>query len=275
MMRVSILIENSLVGHRSLYAEHGLSFLFEDGDQSILFDTGSSDKFLFNALQMKKDLVSVQKVVLSHCHYDHTGGFLPFLEHHHPKELFTGKDFFSDHYEKHAFSHTYLGCAFSEETLKEHQINHHVVHSTTKISDHCHVVSGFRHYNDFEKVPSTFEKFDGTSFTGDDFSDECSIVLEMPTGLQLFVGCAHIGILNIVSHVQSLFSKPIQGIYGGIHLMNASREEIHTVLDALYAQKIERLGLCHCSGPLVAECLSPYEGKMEFAKLGSGSTLFW
>ena len=275
MIRLSILMENSLVGHRGLYAEHGLSFLVEDGNQSILFDTGSTDRFLYNALQMQKDLSSVKKVVLSHCHYDHTGGFLPFLEHHNPKELYTGKDFFSGHYEKNGFSHTYLGCAFSEETLQNHQIIHKEVFSPTKITDHCFVVSGFRHYNDFEKVPPSFEKFDGTTFSNDDFSDECSIVLDTPTGLQLFVGCAHIGILNIVTHVSTLFSKPIQGIYGGIHLMNASREEIHTVLDTLYAQKIERLGLCHCSGTLVAECLSLYEGKMEFAKLGAGSTLFW
>ena len=96
MITVSILMENSLVGHRGLEAEHGLSVLIEDEGHSILFDTGSSSLFLDNAKRLKKDLSKISSVVLSHPHYDHSGGFLSFADQWETerKRLYTGKDFF-------------------------------------------------------------------------------------------------------------------------------------------------------------------------------------
>ena len=275
MIRVSVLMENSLVGHRGLLAEHGLSLLVEDGDKSILFDTGSSEKFLYNACQLQKDLTLVQKVVLTHCHYDHTGGFVPFLEAHTPLELYTGKDFFMEHYEHNGFSHTYLGSAFTKKTLESHQITHTEVLNTTQISDHCVIVSGFPRDMTQNYPSANFEKFDGLSFFCDDFSDECCLVLDTPAGLQLFVGCAHIGILTMVAHISKLFNRPIQGIYGGIHLMNSSQDEILSVITALSSLGVKRYGLCHCSGTLVGECLAQSIDDIEFVHLGTGSVLFW
>ena len=72
-IRVTTLVENS-VNTRDLQAEHGLAFHIQAGSRRLLFDTGQTDLFLRNARQLCLDLKTVDAIVLSHGHYDHTGG---------------------------------------------------------------------------------------------------------------------------------------------------------------------------------------------------------
>ena len=60
-------------------AEWGLSMLVEADGQKILFDTGGGIAAVHNAELMKIDLAAVDRMVLSHGHYDHTGGLLEVL----------------------------------------------------------------------------------------------------------------------------------------------------------------------------------------------------
>lgn len=276
MVKMSILMENSGSGHRGLIAEHGLAVYIEDDGHSILFDTGSTDTFLYNAKLMHTDISQTEVVVLSHCHYDHTGGFPGFMDQWRAKNrlLITGKDFLLDRFEQNSFAHTYLGISFTSEDLAAHGIVHEEIAGVRRLSPHCHAVSGFTRSNNFEHVPAKFEKFNGTEFIHDDFTEECCIVVEAPEGLHVLVGCAHFGILNIVSHVSALFAKPVVGVYGGIHLFNSNREEIHTVLEGLYELGVVRYGLCHCSGSLVQECMQASPKHVESANLSVGNVLF-
>jgi len=277
MVKISILMENSGSGHRGLIAEHGLAIYIEDDGHSILFDTGSTDAFLMNARLMRIDISQTEIVVMSHCHYDHTGGFPSFMEQWHAKNplLITGKDFLIDRFEQNSFAHTYLGVSFSSEDLEAHGIVHEEIVGARRLSPHCHAVSGFTRSNNFERVPAKFEKYVGARFSHDDFSEECCIVVEAPEGLHVLVGCAHFGILNIVSRISALFARPVVGVYGGIHLFNSNRDEIHTVLDGLDELGVARYGLCHCSGALVQECLQTAPTRRESANLSVGNVLFF
>ena len=77
-MRIVTLIEN-LVYKQGLTAEHGLSFYIETENRKILFDTGQSALFMQNAKTMDIDIREIDIVVVSHGHYDHTGGLHAFL----------------------------------------------------------------------------------------------------------------------------------------------------------------------------------------------------
>ena len=78
-MRIVILTENMANG-RGLLAEHGLSVLVEAAGKRILFDTGQSDVYLRNAGELGESLEGLDGIVLSHGHYDHTGGLPAFPE---------------------------------------------------------------------------------------------------------------------------------------------------------------------------------------------------
>lgn len=105
-MRITTLVDN-LVYSKNLLAEHGLSFYIEIEEEAnhrvlkrednvawdgkgnialgkagnkILFDCGQSSIFALNAHNLGIDLKEVDTVVISHGHYDHTGGLAKFLE---------------------------------------------------------------------------------------------------------------------------------------------------------------------------------------------------
>ncbi len=77
---VTTLVENSVAqGGKSLLAEHGLSFYVEAGERKILFDTGQNLAISNNARVLGVDLNRIEAVVLSHGHYDHSGGLQSVL----------------------------------------------------------------------------------------------------------------------------------------------------------------------------------------------------
>ena len=78
-VRIVNLIENT-EGEAGCISAHGLSFYIENGGRKILMDLGPSDDTLKNAGALGIDLKSVDTVILSHGHYDHSGGILPFAE---------------------------------------------------------------------------------------------------------------------------------------------------------------------------------------------------
>ena len=79
--RITILCENSVGPITGALGEHGFAALIEPSEgEPLMFDTGQGLTLLHNARRMNKDLSLVKKVVISHGHYDHTGGLKPLLE---------------------------------------------------------------------------------------------------------------------------------------------------------------------------------------------------
>ena len=78
-MRIVNLIENT-EGRNGCAFAHGLSFYVETEKHKLLVDLGPSEETLRNAEVLGIDLTKVDTVILSHGHYDHSGGILPFSE---------------------------------------------------------------------------------------------------------------------------------------------------------------------------------------------------
>ncbi|RZN50597.1 MBL fold metallo-hydrolase [archaeon] len=77
---ITCLCDNTVKYSSTYWGEHGISFLIEAGERTVLFDTGQSYPVLtHNAASMKKELTHVDDVIISHGHYDHTGGLSGLL----------------------------------------------------------------------------------------------------------------------------------------------------------------------------------------------------
>ena len=72
-LQISVLVDNTVNG-QGLLAEHGLSFWIEHGSSKILFDTGQGNVIGNNIKRLGVQLDQADSIILSHGHYDHTGG---------------------------------------------------------------------------------------------------------------------------------------------------------------------------------------------------------
>ena len=94
-LRITTLIENNQDAQKSLCYEHGLSMFIETDGKQILFDTGQTGDFLKNAKLLNKDLTALDYIIMSHGHYDHSGGFRTLVgEAGKISQLIVGDEFF-------------------------------------------------------------------------------------------------------------------------------------------------------------------------------------
>ena len=85
-MKITVLIDNRC-SRADLVAEHGLSLFIETDAHRILVDTGLSGKAFDNAEKLGIDIQTVDYLVLSHGHIDHTGGLRRFVEVNHTARI--------------------------------------------------------------------------------------------------------------------------------------------------------------------------------------------
>ena len=96
-MKIVTLVENSC-GNENCIAEHGLSIYIETDNHKLLLDTGQTDAVVKNAKVLGIDLTAVDTVILSHGHYDHSGGILPFSKLNRTAQLIMQRSAAEPHY---------------------------------------------------------------------------------------------------------------------------------------------------------------------------------
>lgn len=249
MLRITTLMDNRPSAQEGIIAEHGLSFYVEYGKRRMLFDCGCSGNFLHNARVLGVDLKHLDCVILSHSHYDHAGGFRHLTQAGMgSKELYIGAGFFSGKFSLDQRGCRDLSAGFDQRFLAEWGIRCHTVTDAECIFPGAYILSGFPRNQDFETIPARFVRKTEGGFVQDDFGDEVCLALEIEGGIALLVGCAHPGILNMVSHVRKRLDKPIRAVFGGTHLVEADDQRVCVTVARLKDMGVELLGMNHCSG---------------------------
>ena len=107
-MKIINLIEDTTADNGCLY-EHGLSFYIETNHHKLLVDTGASDAFLKNAEKLGVDIKQVDTVILSHGHYDHSGGLLAFVKENPDAKIYIRDNAFGGFYHGKDENKRYIG----------------------------------------------------------------------------------------------------------------------------------------------------------------------
>jgi len=249
MITITTLIENRSDAEKRFASEHGLSLLIQTPSGTVLFDTGTTAAFLDNAEKMSVDVSQADHVVISHAHYDHSGGYAEFVSRYPGRPLWVGQGFFKPKYSIRGGESSYSGIPFSRELIKEHEIQlHEVSDSPVTIMEGVQLFRGFPRVHAFEPASDDFYLKTDSGFQLDTFDDEVLLALEADDGIIVIVGCSHPGIVNMVDAVRSRFTKPVQAVIGGTHLMHAGPDRILTTIDFFKSIGVKRTAVSHCTG---------------------------
>ena len=252
-LKITTLIENMPDAEEQLIYEHGFSVFLEVDGLRLLFDTGQSGRFVENAKALGVDLSETDLVILSHGHYDHTGGVPALLDKLEKKTPFyVGKEFFLPKYKLlEDGSWKYNGNPFEKALIcgenSPVELNF-VDNNATWLTNRLVLLKNFSRVTAYEEVNSKFFIKTETGYEPDLFMDEISLGICTEEGLVLVVGCSHAGIINIVEHVKRELGLPITAVIGGTHLVEAGEQRLIQTVQAIKRHGIQTIAVSHCTG---------------------------
>lgn len=212
----------------------GFSCLIEGAGPTILFDTGGKEgNLMHNFKAAGKDPQDVDMIILSHIHWDHTGGITKFLESK------TGID-------------VYMPRSFPADLIKgiEDQGSHPVM-----VGDARELCAN---------VWSTGEM-------GQEIIEQ-SLVIETPRGLVIITGCAHPGIEDIVAKANEIMEKEVLLVLGGFHLLRTDADAVESIAREFLENHIKYAAPTHCSGDGTIKAFQKVFGE-KYLKLGTGKVI--
>lgn len=185
-------------------------------DRRILFDTGEDPESLFhNFEQTGLDASDIEAVVISHDHWDHTGGLWELLK-------------------KRPGLRVYACPGFSS-TFKDKvdQLQGTLIESET--------------YRQIDKGISVTGQIPGQYKGG--YMPEEALMVNTEKGIAVITGCSHPGIITIVQTVKTIFPRPeIALVLGGFHLMNQNSGALRSIAQSMQELGVKSVGPTHCTG---------------------------
>ncbi len=248
--RVTVLSENSVIKPMGLIGEHGFAALVERGDQKVLFDTGQGYALIHNARILGVDLEAIDTVVLSHGHYDHTGGLAELLKAGERKRIFAHPGIFvSRYWEGPDGSREPIGIPFTRAYLEGLGADFNLSKNSQVVAEGIATTGEVPMETEFEKGDTTLFLCDEHGGGRDPHLDDLSLVVEGGSGLLVLLGCAHAGLVNILHHVQRQYpDKSIKAVVGGTHLGFSDERQMQGTIDAMTGMGVKKVGASHCTG---------------------------
>jgi 7,8-dihydropterin-6-yl-methyl-4-(beta-D-ribofuranosyl)aminobenzene 5'-phosphate synthase len=232
----------------------GLSILVESDEANILFDTGQGMSASYNADALGIDLKIIDKIVLSHGHFDHTGGLHEVLRRVRKRdvEIIAHPDIWKSKHIRipERAMDRFVGLPFQRAELERLGARFRLSKKPTKISENISTTGEIPMRTQFEKLSSNVLVEEGTELIPDEVLDDQALMINTRYGLIIILGCSHRGAINTIYHAQKLSGvEKVHMVLGGCHLIGPdSKPRIEATIDALIKLDVQKIGLCHCTG---------------------------
>ncbi|PKM54865.1 MAG: MBL fold hydrolase [Firmicutes bacterium HGW-Firmicutes-5] len=248
-MKVITLVENTRE-REDLCQEHGLSLYIETKKHKILFDTGAGDCMVKNAKKLQIPLEEVDTLIISHGHYDHGGGLEDFLRINKHANIYIHPEAFGQFYSERKDEGTvYIGL---NQKLKDEK-QFVWTSDALRIDEELFLFAKVTRRKYFPIGNRTLFVKTEEGFLPDYFRHEINLIIHESEKKVLVAGCAHNGIVNIISKAKELTQTYPTHVIGGFHLSKSSSgiKEEDQVVKAIGDYLIETGVMCytgHCTG---------------------------
>jgi Metal-dependent hydrolases of the beta-lactamase superfamily II len=255
-MKIVILMEDTC-GNPLCECEHGLSVYVETKKHKILMDTGAGEKTLMNAKQLGVDLTQVDTVVLSHGHYDHSGGMLAFGGINRDAVIYMQQTALGDYYH----GERYIGVDKRIAQLP----NVRMLNGDFRIDEEISVFTGIAGRRFWPESNLSLSVQTEGRRVQDEFCHEQCLVVQEERNL-LLSGCAHNGILNILDRYKEIYGDGLDAVISGFHMMKKtdySERETDIICRTAGELKKEKAVFYtgHCTGQKAVELMQPVLGE--------------
>ena len=252
-MRIINLIENT-EGHEGCAYAHGLSFYVETSKHKLLLDLGPSEETLHNAEKLGIDLSEIDTVILSHGHYDHSGGIMPFAKVNSDVVIYMQEtadaDYYADDGEK-AEDERYRYIGIDKEISALPQVVK--LHGDYRIDDEIELFTIKRRTHNLPFTNKRLLVKENGEFVRDEFVHEQYLVISDGGKRILLSGCAHNGMLSILDAFKDKYGTAPDVVISGFHLMKKTKytdDELSEIVDIGKELKKypTKFFTCHCTG---------------------------
>ena len=202
----------------------GFACVVEGLAKTILFDTGGDGPTLLrnmDALGFKPQ--DMDMVVLSHAHWDHTGGLKDFLKANSDVAVYTLQ-------------------SFPDSIADQARRRGARVVVVSKPAELCAgaMVTG--------------------EIVGESGIPEQSLLLQGNAGAAVITGCAHPGVVRIVRRAKEFSGTEVRVVLGGFHLVRDAEDSIDRIISDLKRLGVRQAVPCHCSGDRALELFASAYG---------------
>jgi 7,8-dihydropterin-6-yl-methyl-4-(beta-D-ribofuranosyl)aminobenzene 5'-phosphate synthase len=248
--RITVLCENSVGPISGTLGEHGFAALIEPSEgEAILFDTGQGLTLLHNARRMNKNLSGVGSLAISHGHFDHSGGLLPYLQEYGPRRVYGHPGIFSHRYRVKDTGECFpIGIPVDKVTLESAGAVFDLSPVFRELAPGVYLSGEVPRATAFETgdqglyCDCTGQELDATM-------DDQSLVLETDKGLVILLGCCHAGLVNTLEHIAYMTGRrDVYALVGGTHLAFCSQEQMEKTIQAVKDWGVSKIAAGHCTG---------------------------
>ena len=274
MVSLTILAENRVSNPR-LLAEQGLSIFVETNSGSLLFDTGQTIALMHNAKELNINLRQLKGIVLSHGHYDHTGGLIHFLNEIGPTDVFCHPAIANKKYKVYPGGKLDIGVPWETGKMKTAGARFIYKSHPYEILPDIWLTGEIPRNCKDEFIDEVYQQKVLESYIHDELHDDMCLVLNTVKGLVILLGCGHAGVINSIKQASRITeNRHIHAVIGGMHLAHVSQERIDKIIHHLQKLEPDIVIPLHCTGfPAINRMFNKMKSQIRLMDVGDRFSL--